>query len=88
MNVHESTIEKLNEVLEHHQQMQKAVKTIRSMQYKKIGLIQVAVTDEDRKLMIATVRKKGTAQCSGVYEEINQARQKAGLPGIPNPYKN
>lgn len=86
MNVHELTIKYLNQVLFQHQQMQKAVKTIRSMRYRKIGLSQVAMSDEDRKMMIVAAKRKGIEQCSKVYTLLNQERQTAGFPKLTNPY--
>ena len=56
------------------------------MQYRKIGLGQIAMTDEDKMVMIEVAKRKGTEQCSKVYTQLNQERQKAGLPKLTNPY--
>ena len=66
--------------------MQRAVKTIRSMRYRKVGISQIAMSDEDRRVMIATANRKGTEQCSKVYTQLNQERQTAGLSKLINPY--
>ena len=66
--------------------MQRAVKTIRSMRYRNVGLGQIVMSDEDRKVMIATAKRKGTEQCSNVYTQLNQERQTAGLTKLINPY--
>ena len=56
------------------------------MRFRRIGLCQIAVTDEDKKMMIAITKKKGIEEISKVYIQLNQERQKSAIPKLINPY--
>lgn len=66
---------------------QNKINSIRSQNYKRIGLQQIAITDEDRNSMIAAENRKCDQECSKVYEALNLIRTDAGLPALINPYK-
>ena len=82
------TLEGLQRVSALQQAKQKEVKSIRSKDYKKIGLYQLEVTDADKRTMIARVEDDCSKHCSLIYEDMNQERIKAGLPELYNPYKS
>lgn len=86
MNIHDSTIEYLNKILNQHQQMQKDIKNIQLMQYRKIGMKQIALTDEHRKEMCKSTMKTYNAECSKIYDILNQERQNKGFTELLNPF--
>lgn len=86
MNIHDSTIEYLNKILNQHQQMQKDIKNIRLMQYRKIGLKQIALTDEHRKEMCKSTMKTYNANAQKIYDVLNQERRNKGLSELLNPF--
>lgn len=88
MNSHEQTFDLLNQVTKQQQDMQKAVKNIRSMKYRTFGRNKVAVSDDQRKQMIHAVVTQCNHKCSALYSKINQEKLKAGLPELQNPYKD
>ena len=87
MDSHEETLELLNQVTEHQQDMHKAVKEIRSMKYRTFGRTLVAVSEEQRTRMIQSKITQCNQKCKALYNELNTNRLKAGLPEIQNPYK-
>lgn len=86
MNIHDSTIEYLNKILNKHQQMQNDLKNIQSMRYRKIGLYQIETTDEYRKEMCKRTMKTYNAECSKIYGILNQERQNKGFSELLNPF--
>lgn len=81
------TIDGLKQIMKLQQMKQKNISSIRGQKYKKHGVYQIAISDEDRKQMIAKEHRDCDRECSKIYEHINQERLKAGLPEITNPYK-
>ena len=86
LGIHDSTIEYLDKILNQRQQMQKEIKTVQSMKYRKIGLTQIALTDAERKAMSKNTMKIFNSEGSKIYEELNQERQNKGLPELINPF--
>lgn len=87
MDALKATQDGLNQILRLQQMKQKKISSIRVQRYKKHGVYQIAVTDEDRKQMIAKEHRDCDKECSRIYEGINLEREKAGLPALTNPYK-
>ena len=86
MNIHDSTIEYLDKLLNQHQQMQKEVKSIKSKQYRKVGLKQIALTDEERKEISKSTKNTYNAECSKIYNILNQERRNKGFSELLNPF--
>ena len=88
MNSHDESLEILEQVSRHQKELNLVVKKIRSMQYRKLGLHQVVVSDDQRQAMIYSAVTQCNHKCSRLYNEMNQERMKSGLPALQNPYKN
>ena len=88
MNSHDESIETLEQVSRYQKELNQVVKKIRSMQYRKLGLHQVVVSEDQRQAMIHSAVKQHNQKCSDLYNEMNQKRMKSGLPALQNPYKN
>ena len=86
MNIHDSTIEYLDKLLNQHQQMQKEIESIKSKQYRKVGLKQIALTDEERKEMSKSTKNTYDAEYSKIYNILNQERRNEGFPELLNPF--
>lgn len=87
MDALQKTQEGLQKVLLLQQAKQREVNSIRSKQYTTKGRFQFAIADSDKKAMIDSVNRRCNKQCADIYEEINQARMKEGLPELTNQYK-
>lgn len=87
MDVLSMTQEGLQKVAKLQQAKQREVSSIRSQDYISKGRYQLAMTDEDKRTMIANVEDNCSKHCSLIYEEMNQERIKAGLPELYNPYR-
>lgn len=86
MNVHERTLGRLQQVEQQRKLLQETIKSIKSKQYRKVGLKQISLTDEDRKEMFKIATKTYNAECSKIYEILNQERRNEGLSELLNPF--
>lgn len=87
MDALQLTQQKLQLVLRLQEAKQREVKSIQSKEYTVKGRFQFAISDSTKKSMIAEVNRKCNQACSDIYDEINQARIKEGLPELTNQYK-
>lgn len=84
----QQTQEQLKKVLLLQQAKQREISSIRSKKYVIRGRCQFAITDAEKKSMIAKVEKECNKHCSKIYDELNQVRIQEGLPELTNPYNN
>lgn len=87
MDALQLTQQKLQLVLRLQEAKQREVKSIQSKEYTIRGRFQFAIADSTKKNMIAEVNRKCNQACSDIYDEINQARIREGLPELTNQYK-
>ena len=88
MNSHEDSIETLEQVSRLQSELNQVVKAIRIMKYRKLGLNQVVISEDQRQRMIHSAVTQCNQKCSKLYNEMNKDRLKSGLPALQNPYKN
>ena len=86
MNIHDSTIEYLDKLLEQRKQLQKEIKNIQLMRYRKIGLRHIELSEAERKEISKNIMKKFNSEGSKIYDSLNHERQNKGLSELSNPF--
>lgn len=79
--------QQLDKVLKLARERQQVINQIRSFDKKKRGLFYLAVTNEERALMVTLASKQYDTRIAGVYKQINEQLRALGQEEIQNPFE-